>query len=127
MHGRSSLIAKTAVAPTVNFKDAQLQRCYDSNLLESGDSSEDRNPVRALIVAHDLFFLLEGAHSSRVHEAMASLLRPELRAELRKWYQREGAQTDAAAIELRNQLSQLAGEELEQTGNLSREREPSPS
>jgi len=110
----------------MNFKDAQLQRCYDSNFLELDDSSGAPNPIRALIVAHDLFFLLEGAHSSRVHEAIASLLLPELRADLRRWYQRAGAQTDAAAVELREQLSQLAGEKLEQTDNLSRARESSP-
>ena len=111
----------------MNFKDAQLQRCYDSNLLEPGDFASDCNSVRALIVTHDLFLMLEGAHSSRVHEVLASLLLPELRPELRRWYQRNGAQTDAAAVELRDQLSQLAGEKLQQTDNLSRERDPSPS
>ena len=110
----------------MNFKDSQLQRCYDSNLLESGDSVSDCSSVRALIVTHDLFLMLEGAHSSRVHEVLAALLLPELRPELRRWYQRHGAQTDAAAVELREQLSQLAGEKLEQTDNLSRERESPP-
>ena len=110
-----------------NFKDSQLQRCYDSNLLESRDSVSDCSSVRALIVTHDLFLMLEGAHSSRVHEVLAALLLPELRAELRRWYQRHGAQTDAAAVELREQLSRLAGEKLEQIDNLSGERESSPS
>jgi hypothetical protein len=111
----------------MNFKDTQLQRCYDSNLLESGDSSSDCNSVRALIVTHDLFLMLEGAHSSRVHEVLAALLLPELRPELRRWYQRNDAQIDAAGLELREQLSQLAGEKLEQTDNPSRERIPSPT
>jgi hypothetical protein len=110
----------------MNFKDAQLQRCYDSNLLGSDDSSSDCDSVRALIVTHDLFLMLEGAHSPRVHEVLAALLLPESRTELRRWYQRHGAQIDAAAVELREQLSQLAGEKLEQTDNLSRERESSP-
>jgi hypothetical protein len=111
----------------MNFKDTQLQRCYDSNLLESGDSSSDCNSVRALIVTHDLFLMLEGAHSSRVHEALAALLLPELRSELRRWYQQQDVQTDSASVELREQLNQLAGERLEQTNNLCQESEPSPS
>ena len=95
--------------------------------MESGDCSADCSSVRALIVTHDLFLMLEGAHSSRVHEVLAALLLPELRAELRRWYQRHGAQTDAAAVELREQLSRLAGEKLEQIDNLCGERESSPS
>ena len=111
----------------MNFKDTQLQRCYDSNLLESGDSFSDCNCVRALIVAHDLFLMLEGTHSPRVHEVLAALLLPELRPELRRWYQQQDVQTDSATVELREQLNQLAGEKLEQTDNLSQEPEPSPS
>jgi hypothetical protein len=105
----------------MNFEDTQLQRCYDSNLLKSGDSSSDCNSVRALIVTHDLFLMLEGAHSSRVHEVLAVLLVPELRPELRRWYQRHDAQIDTASVDLREQLSQLAGEKLEQTETPSRE------
>ena len=103
----------------MHFNDPLLQKCYDRNLAEAGDSSDGRDQIRALIAAHDLFFLLEGAHSARVHEAMDSLLLPEVRSDLRRWYQRDAAEADAATIELRDQLSQLAGERLEQTNKPS--------
>jgi len=97
----------------VNFKDAQLQQCYDRNLLEAGDASGDLRRVRALIATHDLFQMLEGAHSARVHETMEQLLSARLRPGLRRWYQRSGAETDSATVEFRERLSQLAAESLE--------------
>jgi len=57
--------------------------------------------------------MLEGQHSSRVHEVVDHLLLPELRAGLREWYQRPGAEKDSATVEFRTQLNQLAGEQLE--------------
>lgn len=95
------------------FNDPQLQRCYDSNLREAGDASEDLRQVRAVMAAHELFHMLEGAHSARVHETLEHLLSTRMRPGLRRWYQRSGAATDSAAVELREQLSQLAGERLE--------------
>jgi len=103
----------------VNFRDTQLQQCYDRNLGEAGDASGDLRQVRALIATHDFYQMLEGAHSLRVHETMEHLLSPGLRPELRRWYQHAGAGTDSAAIELREQLSQLAGERLEITTEIS--------
>lgn len=97
----------------MNFKDAQLQECYNRNLVEAGSAPEDQRRIRALIVTHDLFHMLEGAHSARVHETVEYLLSAGLRPELRRWYQRSGAGTDSAAIEFREQLSRLAGERLE--------------
>jgi len=103
----------------VNFKDTQLQKCYDSNLGEAGAASGDLRQVRALIATHDLFQMLEGAHSARVHETIEHLLSARMRPELRRWYQRSGAGTDSAAVEFRDQLSHLAGERLEITVEIS--------
>jgi hypothetical protein len=103
----------------VNFKDTQLQQCYDRNLVEMGDASGDLRRVRALIATHDLFQMLEGPHSARVHETIEHLLSAGLRPGLRRWYQRSGAETDSAAAEFREQLSQLAGERLEITAEIS--------
>jgi hypothetical protein len=97
----------------VNFTDPLLQKCYESNFTEAGDSSDQQRQVRALIAMHDSFQTLEGPHSSRVHETLEHLLLPQLRAVLRSWYQRPGADTNSAAINLRDQLSQLTGETLE--------------
>jgi hypothetical protein len=99
----------------MDFKDLQLQKCYDSQLVEAGDTSEGLRRVHALIATHDLFQMLEGAHSLRVHETIERLLSAELRPELRRWYQRPGAGTDYGAIDLRNQLNSLVGEQLENT------------
>ena len=97
----------------MNFKDTQLQKCYDRNLGEAGDVSEDLCRVRALIATHDFYQMLEGTHSARVHETMEHLLSAQIRPALRRWYQRPGAGTDGATVEFRDQLSRLAGERLE--------------
>jgi hypothetical protein len=97
----------------MNFTDSQLQKCYEHNFTEAGGLSDELRQVRALIAVHDLFQMLEGSHSSRVHETIEHLLLPELRPGLRRWYQRTGADKDPAAVTLRDHLSQLAGEKLD--------------
>ena len=97
----------------MNFTDPQLQKCYDRNLAEAAESSGELRQVGALIAAHDVFRLMEGPHSPRVHEAIEHLLLPALRPVLRNWYRRPDAETNSAAIEFRDHLSQLAGERLE--------------
>lgn len=74
---------------------------------------DDLRQIRALIGVHNLFQMLEGPHSSKVHETIWQLLLPKLRPGLRRWYQRAGADKDPAAVALRDHLSQLAGEKLE--------------
>ena len=97
----------------MTFPDPQLQKCYDRNLAEATEGSEPLRQVHALIAVYDWFKMLEGQHSSRVHEVVDHLLLPELRAGLREWYQRPGAEKDSATVEFRTQLNQLAGEQLE--------------
>ena len=97
----------------MKFTDDQLQKCYDQNFAAAKDGSEPLRQVHALIGVYDWFQMLEGQHSSRVHQVIDHLLLPEVRAGLRKWYQRPGAETDSATIEFRTQLNRLAGEQLE--------------
>jgi hypothetical protein len=97
----------------VNFSDSQLQECYERNLAEVPNLCAEQRQVSALIAAHDLFEMLEGSHSSRVHETIEHLLLPGLRPGLRRWYQGSGVERDPAAVALRDHLSQLAGERLE--------------
>jgi len=97
----------------VNFGDAQLQKCYDGQLIAAGETSDELRQVCALIATHDLFMAFKGAHSARVHETIEHLLSAQLRPALRRWYQRTGAGTDSATLEFRDQLSRLAGERLE--------------
>ena len=96
----------------MNFTDPQLQKCYESNLTGAGGFTDELRQVSALIAAHDLFQMLEGSHSARVHETIERLLLPELRLALRCWYQRSEADLNSA-VGFRDQLSQLAGERLE--------------
>ena len=96
----------------MNFSDAQLQRGYDRNLIERGEASGDGDQGRALMATHDLFQMLEGAHSPRGHEALEHLLSAALGPELGRGYRRAGAGTDGATVELRERRSHLAGERL---------------
>jgi hypothetical protein len=97
----------------MNFTDPQLQKCYEKHFAEAPEFPGELRQVRALIAAHDLFQMLEGPHSSRVHETIWHLLLPKLRPGLRCWFQRAGADKDFTAVALRDHLSQLAGEKLE--------------
>jgi hypothetical protein len=103
----------------VRFTDAQLQKCYEQNFAGANDCPEPLREVHALIGTHDWFQMLEGQHSSRVHEVIDHLLLPDLRAGLRGWYQRPDAETDSAAVEFRTQLNCLAGEQLEKSAEVS--------
>jgi len=98
----------------MNFTDPQLQKCYESNFVATDGSSSELRQVRALVAAHDLFRMLEGPHSSRVHETIWHLLLPKLRPGLRQWYQRSDVDKGPAADPLRDQLSLMAGEKLEE-------------
>ena len=103
----------------MRFTDAQLQKCYDQNIAAAKDGSEPLRQVHALIGVYDWFQMLEGQHSSRVHEVIDHLLLPELRVGLRGWYQRPGAEKDSATMEFRTQLNHLAGERLEVAAEIS--------
>src|ERR1051325_9503839 len=94
----------------MNFTDTQLQACFDLNFAEAPRNSGELRQVGALIATHDWFRMIEGPHSSRVHETIDHLLSAALRAELRRWYRRPGGNGGTAAIELRDHLSRLAGE-----------------
>jgi hypothetical protein len=102
----------------VNFNDPQLKECYDRNFETVVGFSDEMRQVCALIATHDFFQMMEGPHSARVHETIDHLLSPRLRDGLREWYRRCGAEMDRAAIEFRDQLSQLAEERLEDPADM---------
>ena len=97
----------------LGFRDPQLRQSYEDNFAAFSGIADELRQIYALIVAHDFFRLIEGVHSPRVHEAVEHLLLPHLRPVLRQWYRRSGSHMDRAALELRDYLSQLAGERLE--------------
>ena len=99
----------------MTFYDQLLQKCYDAHFDKIGNSLGDLGPVYALIATHNWFAMLEGNHSTRVHEIIDCLVSAPMRPALRQWYGRSGIQMDPAAIEFRNLLSRLAGERLEST------------
>ena len=93
----------------VNFADTQLQACFERNLAEV-DTTDELRQVRALMVTHDWFRMLEGPHSGRVHDTIDTLLSRDLRSGLRRWYRRPGVSLSTEAKSVRDHLSQLAGE-----------------
>jgi hypothetical protein len=105
----------------LSFNDPQLEKCYGSQFAEAAEPSDDLRQVLALIATHDLFQMLEGDHSPRVHETMEQLLLPGVRSGLRRWYQRTEAGTDPAAVEFRTRLSQLAKEQFGPVAETPRE------
>jgi hypothetical protein len=92
-----------------------VQQCYDVHLGKVGNSLGDLGPVYALMATHNWFAMLEGTHSTKVHETIDRLISAEMRPSLRHWYGRSGLEMDSIAIEFRNLLSRLAGERLEIT------------
>lgn len=97
----------------MRFADAQLQKYYDQNFAEAKDGSEQLRQIRTLMGLHNWFQMLEGPHSSRVHEVVDHLVSREARAGLREWFRRPGAKTDPATLEFRKQLNRMTGEQLE--------------
>ncbi|HSU57614.1 MAG TPA: hypothetical protein VLT36_26465 [Candidatus Dormibacteraeota bacterium] len=95
----------------VNFKDKELERVYELNFRAVKDSEgEDQRQICGLLAAFDWFRLIEGDQSPRVQEARDILLSAEMRPALRRWYRRFGNNMNPAAMELREQFTQLAGE-----------------
>lgn len=97
----------------VTFQDSQLQQCYDAHFGKIGNSLGDLSQIGALIATYNWFAMLEGTHSTRVHEMIDHLLSMEMRPALRHWYGRSAVEMNSTAIEFRNQLSRLTGEKLE--------------
>jgi hypothetical protein len=95
------------------FTDQKLQTCYEQHYGGDECFSCDAREVRALIAAHDFFWLEEGPQSARVYETVWHLLSPRLRPGLRAWYQRHGAHNDPSARALREYLNRFAGENFE--------------
>ena len=102
----------------MRFADSQLQKCYNQNFAVTTNGPEPLRQVHALMGVYDWFQMLEGQHSSRVHEVIDHLLLPELRAGLRGWYQRAEAETDSATVEFRTQLNRMTGEQLEKPAEI---------
>ena len=108
----ASLVIAIHFRRDMNFTDPQLKKCYETSLAEVSSCPAELRSISALIAAHDTFQMLEGPHSTRVHEAIQHLLLPGCRPALRHWYQRPDAADDSDKVDLRRQLSQLTGESL---------------
>jgi len=98
----------------MKFTNIQLQQCYERNFVQISGLSDALRQICALISVYDFFKMLEGPDSSRVHEAIEFLTSANLRPALRQWYER-GAILTVAEMSLRDQLSQLTGEQLEKS------------
>ena len=99
---------------SVTFTDTQLQACFEGNLANT-EATDELRQVRALMATYDWFRVLEGPHAHRVHDTIDVLLSRELRPSLHRWFGRPDACLEGAeAVAIRDHLSQLAGERLEQ-------------
>ena len=103
----------------MNFEDHQLRECYERNLSEMAASTDAALEVSALIATHDFFQMLEGPHSSRVHETMDLLLSLELRPRLRDWYRRHGNDINQGARDWRDKISNWLGKTSESSARAS--------
>src|SRR6185503_1822706 len=77
---------RTKMLQDIQFRDSQVQKCFERNMAEVADRSAQMSQVGALMAVCDMFRLVEGPHSPRVHEAIEHLLAPGLRPILRNWY-----------------------------------------
>jgi len=102
----------------VRFNDSQLRHCCESNLEASGTPRDAAHQVVALQAVQKTSLILEGAHSSRVHETTDVLLVCELRPELCRWYQRENGDRNAAAVSFRKRLNPSPGKRLEAVAHI---------
>ena len=94
----------------MQFQDPELQRVFQSNFERMHEEDVHQRELRGVLAAYDWFRLIEGEQSPRVAVVIQTLLSPELRPALRRWYQRFGDGMNPAAIAFREHLSQLAGE-----------------
>jgi hypothetical protein len=96
----------------MDVNDPELRSRLERTFLLIPDEPEDEKMVIGLMDAYDWFRLAEGEGSPRVREAIEHLLSPELRPALRGWYRKWGNGMNPAAIEFRERLSKMAGEEF---------------
>jgi hypothetical protein len=96
----------------MTLRDAQLQKRFERVISSVQGYPPDQVPVWALLDAWHWFRLIEGEESPRANEAIEILLSAELRPALRDWYRRLGNQMNPFAMEFRDQLSAIAGENL---------------
>jgi hypothetical protein len=100
-----------SVEPTeMKFRDRQLQQHYDKTVACVSSCPAKQLRILTLLDAWHWFQLMEGENSPKVIESVEKLLSPELRSALQAWYQRFGADMNAGALQFRERLSALAGE-----------------
>jgi hypothetical protein len=94
----------------VDFTDPRLKRSYDNHFDEIQALSDEQRQVHALMGVYDLAQVLGGFDSPGVHETIWHLLLPQLRPELRRWYQRADPPKNDAAVLLRSYLNSFLRE-----------------
>jgi|GEM_PF-208230 len=106
------LACPTEISFPVQIRDPQLRQACERTVGCVQGCPPDQLPVLALLDAWHWFRLTEGDVSPRAAEAIEHLLSPGLRPALREWYRRFGDDMNENALEFRNRLSRLAGEQF---------------
>ena len=95
----------------MTFKHPEVQKHYERVIaLKVGGLPDSEQPVFALMDAYGWFRLIDGDQSAQLREISDLLVSDELRPALRSWYQRHRTVDSPVFSELREHLSQLAGE-----------------
>lgn len=96
----------------MNIEDPALRKHVESAARIIGNCPDHLRPIVGLFDALDFFNLREGEQSPRVQEAIRHLLSIELRPALRDWFRMGGNDINPGALEWRNKMSKLAGEDF---------------
>ena len=94
----------------MTFRDQTLQGHVERASVVVTGLPDDQLTVCGLLDSWYWFRVTEGEDSPRAAEAIEHLLSDELRPALRRWYQGHGDDMNENAIDLRDGLSESAGE-----------------
>jgi hypothetical protein len=108
--GQDAPLSRGRVYSGVTFTDPLVQREVEKSAAAITGLPDELRPIFGLMDVYSGFLLRFGKDSPQMQEIHRLLLSGELRPALRLWYQRSPRDMNSGALELRQRLSELAGE-----------------
>ena len=96
----------------MTIKDPHIQEHVESTRKLMRNLPEAQLTVVGRLDVYAWFRIIEDEDSPRTQEAIGHLLSPELRPTLRQWYRKHGNDMNPFAIELRDRLRKISGEQF---------------